>query len=556
MPRVFISNTKVQETENDIVFNSGKGIEQFPLVEKADDTIFVINVHCSFIDADKMQKYGGVIIYRHLLKQFEKCQDKLKVVFYSPIPKEDLVKLKPENYILKLLPFVECNYEGKEQFETDLKEAEKQVCPQFNNASENLLSGWALANKEKIIKGHEPEKLNTNGKKILFIDDQQSEWKSTYDVIFENTTILNIKNAGGVEIQTQTAYRQKLKSDWNSFIKLVKHQAEKINPDLILSDLYLEENHEETKPFKTLADIETISGFKIFDVVKSEFPYLPYMIYTTSNKVWNVEAFRSKGVWAWTVKDNTTNLSKEDKLAQFIYFTRSINKLINFEWDFVARVWKDVIKLKKTVDAENDKTKIWWYSDCPNALEIIKDCLITLDSVYAQRSSYESTNISDFEARQCFQIFNNLGGLCELLQIHFNGTKKKTVGVYIFLLRSFYSHQLFYKSAKALEAIFCIDLLLKLLELDIANFNQQPKNVKFVLERSFVKNTNFNYLLQLESLVATVPQLKYDATLFLKLKNSYNSINNDIISGQYKKTVIDHQKVITLVDQYINNLNV
>ena len=35
-------------------------------------------------------------------------------------------------------------------FEKALTEAEKKVCPQFNNASENLLSGWSLNDENKV----------------------------------------------------------------------------------------------------------------------------------------------------------------------------------------------------------------------------------------------------------------------------------------------------------------------------------------------------------------------------------------------------------------------
>ena len=46
-------------------------------------------------------------------------QDLLKVVFYSPLSQDFLIKLKPDNYVLKLLPFIECNYDGK--FSYDLQ---------------------------------------------------------------------------------------------------------------------------------------------------------------------------------------------------------------------------------------------------------------------------------------------------------------------------------------------------------------------------------------------------------------------------------------------------
>lgn len=565
MKRVFISSNKdVASTGFEIT--NDFDVLNLPLRAEHQDgeTAFIIDVHCTFKTATRMQHQGGILIYRQLLKAFSDCQDKLKVVFYSPISKNELVMLKPENYVLHLLPFVELfpNAEhGNDtpsnwSFDKALNEELMKVCPQFNNASENLLSGWALANQKMIMNGEYPNKLQTNGKRLLFIDDQQSEWKVVFDIIFEDSDIVYIKNRNKEVIQSQKEYRLKLRTEWDDYIRLVLKHVKMDKPDLILSDLYLDENHEETKPFKSLNDIDSISGFKVFKEIKQEYPFLPYMIYTTSNKIWNAEAFRSKGVWAWGVKDNTIFLSNEDKVAQFTHFENSIKKLANLEWGFAARVWKDVIVLQEKVCEQEEKSKIWWYDDCPQSLEILKDCLITLDTIYAQRSQYETMCISDFDARQCFQIFNNLGGLCELLNVHHGGHRKKTVGVYLYLLRSFYSHRLFYKSAKPIEAIFCIDLLLKLLELDVNNFKTQPKNAGFVLERTFVTNTNLNYLLQLESLVSNIPQFKYDKKLFTELKKSFRDVRGDVISTNYSNVVNDHQKVIFLVEQFKNPLSI
>src|SRR6185437_10608250 len=85
------------------------------------DIIYVIDIHCSFwINGEfrKLQQQGGVLIYRYLLNLYQKENiiDKPKVIFYSPVCKNNLVKLKPENYVLKLLPFVQLKFEKDGQF--------------------------------------------------------------------------------------------------------------------------------------------------------------------------------------------------------------------------------------------------------------------------------------------------------------------------------------------------------------------------------------------------------------------------------------------------------
>lgn len=455
MPRVFISNTKVQETEEaDFTISPSKGIEQ--LYEKAIDftgnTAYVIDVHCTFKGAEKMQQQGGVAIYRHLLKEFDGKQDKLKVVFYSPIPKEDLVKLKPENYVLTLLPFVECKYEGKEEFGAALQKAENEVCPQFNSASENLLSGWVLANEKRIKKGEQPEKINTNGKKILFIDDQQSEWKSVYNVVFENTAILFIKNSKGNEIQSQTAYRQKLKSDWNEFVKLVISQIEADKPDLILSDLYIEENHEETKFFKTENDLDTISGFKLIKAVVPKFPWIPYIMFTSSNKVWNFELFKNYGAWKWAVKNTATTTNSDDIKNQFLYFKDCILNCLDKQWCDINKLWKDWHTLKINGSIADTDT-----------IEIVDDCFIKLRKSFVDGKIGFSTIYKYYLNSVYATVVINVGGIFEKMSMHFRGNIPNYFGKQVFSTRNYFAHNTNYKEAVITDAVISIGCLIHIL---------------------------------------------------------------------------------------------
>jgi hypothetical protein len=566
MQRIFISNnSNIQSPDFKITkdFNVNNLIISDKY--KNGDFVFIIDVHCIFDGVKKLQEQGGVIFYRYLLKQFKECQDKLKVIFYSPIAAEYLVRLKPENYILNLLPFIELFPIDKESrnwsFEDALKPFidENYNFPQFNNASENLLSGWAAFNEEKIKNGNDDEvKIKLNKSKLCIVDDEFLQWQSTYLTIFDFKT-------GDVRFppySSQSEFRQEWKEGkaLDNICDQVKDADSTKDIDAVLSDLYIEEDHEKTKPYKTRADVEKISGFKLLKIIKEKYPYLPYMMFTTSNKVWNAEAFRSEGVWVWAVKNNSENVGGDDKAAQFEHFLNCINKIVNPEWRFVSRVWKDLIQFQ----AQPNLPDYWWYKDCAYALDIIRGCLLTLDSVYSQRGTFETEYISDFIGRQCFQLFNNLGGLCEVLQINPSGDKRKFVGVYIYQIRNFYSHQLFYKFAKPIEAIFCIDLVLKLLMLNSDEFNTQPAKDKLVLDE-FVENTNLNYLLQFEAYASRVHNIKYDPELFNALKQSFSGIKEKIISDSFdveienlKKTIIakqnkikEYENVKKIIDSYV-----
>ena len=109
MKRFYISNTEVLK-DYSIITNGAFEIGNFFVPDFTGNTVYVIDVHCRFTKGNKeffLQHQGGLVVYRHLLKQFEGRQDKLKVVFYSPLAAKYLVAIKPENNVLTLLPFVE-----------------------------------------------------------------------------------------------------------------------------------------------------------------------------------------------------------------------------------------------------------------------------------------------------------------------------------------------------------------------------------------------------------------------------------------------------------------
>ena len=573
---VFISNTNIVGFQTILIKDSSEIndslTEQIEDEFKKGDTVFVISVHCRFKKFERAQQQGGVKIYRLLLDIFKNCQDKLKVVFYSPISQTDLVRLEPENYILRLLPFIELFQQIKDSegnriddeecaFENELRDLiSADNFPQFNSASENLLSGWALYNSKEIEEAEDNKiKLSLQGKSLLIVDDEFVDWKNTYLTIFD----LKSGEIMFPPYDSQIKFREAW--DDNEALNKICNGAE--YADAVLSDLYIRENHEETNPYKTKNDIEKISGFNVMKIIRKKHPYLPYMMFTSSNKVWNSEAFRSEGIWAWAVKENGASIVKSDKIAQFLHFRDCILKITQREWKYVSDTWKMLLSCYKN----NGLYKYWWNENsgnpreteaqkktnynCWSALKILKDCLFVMDLIYSQRASFEKKLISDFAARQCFQIMNNLGGICEMLEIKDRGRREKTAGIYVYALRSFYSHKLFYKSADIIETIFCINLILKLLMLDSKSFDQQPRN-DIESEKHFRSRTNVNYFLQLEEIAKQNPGLSYDQELFdeLKLKFSRVKDKNWIISTVYEKTANANQKVIDLIDAHTNQV--
>lgn len=514
----------------------------------ASNCCYIIDVHCTFLFKGRYLRLldqGGVVFYRHLLKRQIHSQNQMKVIFHSPFNQDQLVYLsKGENYILKLLPFIECNFEGEEQFKREInalvEKYNKVGWPQFNNASENLLSGWALCNKESGVKNpNDYVKISLpENSKLLIIDDQYREWESTYKILFYKYSDAILMPKYKTQLETRLAW------DNGDAINEVLKKAEEAS--FVLSELYVIENHQQTKPFKDEIEVKDISGYKIFNEIKKLHPYLPYMMFTSSNKVWNYEVFSSNGLWSWAVKETSSDVSAQDKIAQYTHFSSCIDKLTHKEWQLAQVVWKKLLKLKSS----NNSTK-WWYQSDSVILESIHNCLLSLDSIYSRRNTFETNYTADTIARQSANIISILGGICEELKIHFNGDKNKKnyIGIYIYLLRSFYAHGLFYNSAKPIEVIFVIDLLLFLLEKnDLSSIN----NTALVKENEHQKYTNLNYHLQFQALVKE-KMLYSNTNIQDVLVASFEGIKQDIISLKYKNTVANQKKVIDIVNSFIKS---
>jgi hypothetical protein len=526
------------------------------------DTVFVLDVHCTSKKLgdqaiERSEQHGGVMIYRHLLGEFKNLQENLKVVFYSPISRDELVALDPASYVLKLLPFVEWN--NDELFATRLtEEIDRHIETgwlQVNNAAENLLSGWALAKKKAIRarKDHDA-KIALHELKLLVVDDELREWQPIYSTIFD-------LSMGNIQFTPHTS-QSEFRAEWRAGTVHDSIGAMAEDTDAILSDLYLYENHEETPPYKSQADIEKISGFKLFKFFKENYPYLPYLMFTSSNKVWNVDAFRSSGIWAWAVKENSITASLDDKKAQYEHFEACINKLASAEWRLVAQVWKEFLLLQQSPVANT-----WWFGKYPHALDIINDCLLVLDTVYSQRAMFEIRFIGQFEGRLCFQLFNNLGGLCEELDLHPKNDEQRCilVGSYIYQLRNFFSHKLFYSFARPIEALLCVHLFIRLLELSPAQYEALPQDARIKIDKEFVDHTNLNYFLQFEAAAPTKCGFAYETVLTDAVRRSFAGITTNIISAHYTSEIManklrvgsaerqieKNQAVIDLIEGYV-----
>lgn len=438
---VFISNAPLAAPDTnvykgDIPINPSLGLNLLLYsIDTSGNTIYAIDVHSTFNHKTGenerqliLQEQGGVIIYRYLLNRFKDFQENLKVIFYSPISAELLAARKPENHILKLLPFVHCNYDGN--FEAQLKtEAQKYSAnsvPLFNNASENLLSGWALykaeLNKAKK-QGKQIEETDfietvyrqdgdVSKRKLVFIDDQIGEWKTTFKNILEQ------------ELKPSFLHYNKSGTTVKGFDtdKISNFEKDVKDADLVISDFYLEESHE-PNTWMSKEQLEKISGFKLFEKIKGKQVEkginkgAGYILHSSSNKIPYYRILDANGIDNWLVKDVRVNTSAQEKIENFRNLKNGIE-------EFTANDNNGLRKSLKNLWAriENfDGNKKWWQvnGDYNNdeIFHILKSSWFTLRGFANRQDLFmEKSGVVDINFTPA-SVIASLGKLNELFNI-------------------------------------------------------------------------------------------------------------------------------------------
>lgn len=449
MQKVLFSNTKIPNFENIEVDSSTTLNETFDKYDeqfkryKDGNSVFVIYVHCTFKGASNPQDQGGVIIYRKLLEKFKDCQDKLKVIFYSPLTKDKLVEVKPENYVLKCLPFVLwIDPENIEDLENKIKSAiEGDSFPQFNNASENLLSGWAETGAKKI---------DLQGKKLLVIDDEWQQWKKTYETILKGSIDYFLKDVADIKAEFE-------KLDNNTFPH--SHLDNLADFDLIISDLYLWELHDPNE-WKPEDFINSISGFLLFKLIRDIEPAIPVIFHTTSTKFRIYETLSALGADAQIPKNINCEALKIDKTDTYKIFEESIEHSVESYgscWlnEFYRYISDNTVLTNNLWRRRSDEEK-------KEIVELIKHAILGYKNLKNYNKDYLNIYFSDKEidplSIPAGGVLNILGKIQETL----NSNNPELL--FLFYLRNLSSHNTNYHLFRLDDVKIALGLLFETLK--------------------------------------------------------------------------------------------
>lgn len=190
----------------------------------------------------------------------------------------------------------------------------------------------------------EPDKLTIDFKgkgKVLLIDDEWNKgWKTIFEKIFSEASAENIDF-----ITFEESFKEKQQ---DKILNLISEFVKKHNPDIIILDLKLTDGD-----FSASIKPDDLTGYKVLKNIKKINPGYQVIIFTASNKVWNLIALQQAGSDGFILKESPElSISKD-------YARDNINALITTISACLSNAYlKDIYSFSKTIKEDLGKNTI------------------------------------------------------------------------------------------------------------------------------------------------------------------------------------------------------
>lgn len=192
---------------------------------------------------------------------------------------------------------------------------------------------YSFLDKKSHIKGNIPvgaaNSIESKNKKILLIDDEAEKgWELVLKKVFKNADFQVIK--------------EKV-ADYNSFSENAKKIITEGEFDLFLVDLRLNGVQEED-----FTPIEIFSGTNVLSEIKNQNKGNQVIMFTASNKAWNIKPLLDFGADAFYIKESPEYLFSS-KISESNYLAFKINVETCFERNYLKSIYTKISVLKTTL---------------------------------------------------------------------------------------------------------------------------------------------------------------------------------------------------------------
>lgn len=203
----------------------------------------------------------------------------------------------------------------------------------FAKTTDNI-EPYLNPSKDKETPKKLPSKVNANGKRILLIDDEADKgWSTVLDTMLVGNKLFDV-------IKDRVPNYDSLSAD-------SRNKIESNIYDLIFLDLRMNGDAEENN-----LEPEKFSGMDILKKIKSRNKGTQVVIFTASNKAWNLKALLDAGADGYYTKESPELLFPyEVSYGNYVALQKTINRC--FEREYLQRIYPKIEQLKKLVKQYN-----------------------------------------------------------------------------------------------------------------------------------------------------------------------------------------------------------
>jgi CheY-like chemotaxis protein len=223
-----------------------------------------------------------------------------------------------------------------------------------------------------------PQMIESTGKRILLIDDEADKgWSDVLIKMFDAADFQVIQKNTFAQFYTD-AKDKIAHEDW----------------DLILLDLRLNPEEEEQPAFIAEGDINKYSGAQLLKVIKEKNRGTQVIIFTASNKAWNMKALLDLGADGYFIKESPElGFSYQFSQENVKNFVRNAESCLskNYLRDIYSRklAIETLLKSKKGVSIDSDDFLEELINQINISFDLLYSARIDINFVYAYLSLYK-----------------------------------------------------------------------------------------------------------------------------------------------------------------------
>ena len=191
----------------------------------------------------------------------------------------------------------------------------------------------SIIDKEKL---KIDESINISDINVLYVDDEADDgWYELLCHILDDENNIHNVDCLGNELKSKTQ---------EEIINYVLYEIKRTNANVVILDLRLH-----PKDFSADTNIKEITGFKLLEKIKEHNRGIQVLMFSATNKIWNLQALQKKEADGFIMKEAPENSATlnftEESITNFVSLFSTCSKCI-----YKKKLWSRIQKINNKID--------------------------------------------------------------------------------------------------------------------------------------------------------------------------------------------------------------